>query len=285
MIAELLERQQADGGWGYGANGVSWTEPTCFALLALFAQGLGDSDSARRGAAWLRRLERSDGGFAPTVAVTESTWVTSLVLLLPESLAAIEARPQAEEWLLRQTGRESDWINRVRRFMIGGRTDDSQDFEGWPWFPGAAAWVMPTALTVLALERIAAGRDDGRVRSRLDQGRSFLLARRCRDGGWNHGSTRALGYESPSYPETTGVAMLALHGDQRLAATRTIDLAEQHLNRCRSAAGHSWLTLGLSAHGKKIDRQHCPQSRDVCGQALAVLADAAADGGNVFLKI
>src|SRR5206468_10714383 len=138
------------------------------------------------------------------------TWVSALALLLPREITTAD-RSRAAAWLLAQTGRESSWVSRVRQWMLGVRVDVSQQFDGWPWYPGAAAWVTPTALTILALEKLNAGGGDARVRERMEQGRAFLLARKCRDGGWNHGSTRALGYDSGSYPETTGVALLALH--------------------------------------------------------------------------
>ena len=85
---------------------------------------------------------------------------------------------------------------------------------------------------------------------RIQQGRSFLLARRCRDGGWNHGSTRALGYDSDSYPETTGMALLALHGVSAVPMDDALRVAERHLENCQSQEAASWLTLGLLARGR-----------------------------------
>src|SRR5579885_439319 len=205
-----LERlQNADGGWGFNGNS-SRTEPTCFALLALAARGESASDACRRGARWLASRQRHDGGWAPQDNVDESTWVSALALLLPESLLARPQRDRAAAWLGSQMGRETSLVFRVRMRLLNIKLDNAE-FEGWPWYPGAAAWVTPTALSILAMEKYAQIAGPGPWRARIEQGKRFLLARRCRDGGWNHGSSKALGYDSDSYPETTGVALLALH--------------------------------------------------------------------------
>src|SRR5438876_8270214 len=92
---KLLDLQNGDGGWSYRRGGGSWTEPTCYALLALAADGLAASEAARRGARWLSAMRRADGGWPPRETVPESTWVTALVLLLPEGMTGSEARTQA----------------------------------------------------------------------------------------------------------------------------------------------------------------------------------------------
>jgi hypothetical protein len=121
----------------------------------------------------------------------------------------------------------------------------------------------------------------------LQEGRAYLLARRCRDGGWNHGSTRALGYDSDSYPETTGLALLALHGaaggsDQAQLAGG-IESARRHLAKCDSLEAASWLTLALAAHGDTVG---VPQQAAHGGTneiSLAVMATEALRGRNVFV--
>ncbi len=136
---DLLGRQNADGGWSY-RRGSSWTEPTFYALLALATDGAGHEPELRRGMDWLRRCQRADGGLAPRESVTESTWLTALALLLPAGVEGIN-RKRAEAWVVAQTGRESGWVNRIRQLMMGGDSGDSINFEGWPWYPGTAAWV------------------------------------------------------------------------------------------------------------------------------------------------
>lgn len=297
---DLLGRQNADGGWSYFRGG-SWTEPTCYALLALAASGTGHQGEVRRGMDWLQRCQRPDGGFAPRESVQESTWVTALTLLLPPGTQGFD-RSRAEAWTVDQTGRESGWVFRLRLWMLGAdSSSDSMSFDGWPWYPGAAAWVGPTALSVLALQKLAktagpASRSD--LKKRIGQGISYLLARRCRDGGWNHGSTRSLGYDSDSYPETTGLALLALHGVDDPKVIEGLARAEQQLAVCPSSEGVSWLRLGLGAHGRaplapavgrvgnQADGSKPPAMHGgVMEIALAALADAAQAGKNPFLDV
>jgi hypothetical protein len=143
------------------------------------------------------------------------------------------------------------------------------------------------------------------LKKRIDQGLNYLLARRCRDGGWNHGSTHALGYDSDSYPETTGLALLALHGLDNPKVIQGLERGEQHLAVCQSSEGVSWLRLGLGAHGRtplptaeRVPNQAGDGSNiaeagallpsmhgGVMEIALAKLADAAQAGKNSFLDV
>ena len=278
---DLLGRQNADGGWSYHRGG-SWTEPTCYALLALTASGASHTPEVRRGVAWLRRCQRADGGFAPRESVPESTWLTALTLLLPAGTEGLD-RQRAESWTVEQTGRESGWVNRLRLWMLGADSSgDSMSFDGWAWYPGTAAWVAPTAVSVLALEKMEKSGNQADLHKRIQEGRSFLLARRCRDGGWNHGSTRALGYDSDSYPETTGIALLALHGATGPEVIKGLERGEQHLAACQSSEAASWLRLGLGAHGRPYPAAALPMHGGVMEIALAALADAAQAGRNPF---
>lgn len=280
---DLLGLQNADGGWGYH-RGSSWAEPTCLAVLALAASGA-DSGVMRRAAEWLKRCQRPDGGIAPHQQVSESTWLTVLPLLWPPALAEESIdRKSAVEWVLAQTGRESGWVYRLRLWMLGAKSEVGIQHDGWPWYPGAAAWVGPTALSILALKKLSRQRYPvSGLEIRMEQGRAFLLDRRCRDGGWNHGSTRALGYDSDSYPESTGLALLALEGTPGDLAGG-IARGEQHLATARSREAADWLRLGLMAQGRKRPAPTLPLHGGTMGLAVAALAEAAATGNNLFLQ-
>jgi prenyltransferase beta subunit len=244
---QLLASQNPDGGWPF-LKGSSWTEPTALALLAL---RLHDHSPPVRQAAvsWLERRQNPDGGWRPNDVVSTSTWVTSLAIL---------ALPSA--------GRHAGvWLTEHVYSKEGGS----------PWFPGTAGWVTPTATSILALSRLG----NAGFASHIERGQQFLLSRRCRDGGWNHGGSNFRSENANSYPETTGIALLALTGVPTEQLTAALRLSDDFLKNPGSIEGLSWLQMGLIATGRKLDNpppRFRPRTiRDI---SLRLLALAALDG-------
>jgi hypothetical protein len=146
---------------------------------------------------------------------------------------------------------------------------------GSPWFPGTAGWVTPTATSILALSRL----DGANFAPQIEQGRRFLLSRRCRDGGWNHGGSSFRSENATSYPETTGLALLALAGVSPGQLTTAVRLSEDFLKNPRSTEALSWLQMGLVAQGRKMENPQAPlPPRTVRDISLRLLALAALDG-------
>jgi hypothetical protein len=103
----------------------------------------------------------------------------------------------------------------------------------------------------------------------------------CADGGWNHGSNRALGRDGDSYPETTGIALAALHraAQQEKIGRDIVDRAKKtarrHLAECTTAEGIAWLRMGLTAHGESVRlRQPSPNPRTTVDLALTAISSA-----------
>jgi len=282
-LEEIRAAQNRDGGWPYHKGG-SWTEPTVYALLAHEAGGAQLPRQAEA-VAWLGRAQRPDGGFAPRLEVDESTWVTALAALLPEEVIGARRHARAVEWLLARTGMQSSALFRLREFLRNGALSSGPDVSGWPWYPGTAAWVTPTSLGILALQKCYWRRPASSLRERIAEARAFLFAHQCTDGGWNHGSERALGYDLGSYPETTGQALLALRGTDPARLQTALGRAQLFLREPWSSAGASWLRLGLLAHGQlppAAPRCSMP-CRTLPDSALALIAGAAEQGYNVLV--
>jgi Prenyltransferase and squalene oxidase repeat len=269
---KLLKAQNHDGGWGY-ETGSSWTEPTAFALLALEALPV-KSTAYERGCVWLKHKQRKDGGWPPGPSVDISTWVTSLALLaLSEENLGAGGYQRAIEWTLRQIRPELTRLERLL-FRVRGLPRAEEISGGSPWFPGTAAWIAPTVMSVLALSGVARRNNDEQVSSRVRGGKQYILSRRCHDGGWNHGGTSYRSQNAESYPEMTGMALLALHGARPSDLSTSLQRAEDSLRYPGSMEGLCWLQLGLLQHGR--DRLNisanlqCRTTRDVCLRLLVL---------------
>jgi hypothetical protein len=277
----LVSKQNPDGGWPY-RRGQSWTEPTVYALMALLAAG--EKQAAGRGLRWLMATQRRDGGWAPQAGVDQSTWVTGLVALLPPETVGNSRHAGAIRWLTGTSGQETSFEYRLREWLLGNSPADETEFEGWPWVPGAAAWVGPTAIAILALTKENLHKPSGAVADRVENGRKFLLRRMCQNGGWNHGSARPLGYEGEAYPETTGMALASLRGVQSPKIGKAVAVAHAFLANCRSADAFNWLRLGLLAHGE-LPAEYCTPRELTCRTvpetALNLLL-AAGNGHGIF---
>lgn len=273
FVELLLEKQNEDGGWPYSTGG-SWTEPSVYATLALLAAG-GEDAAAQRGIGWILRTAQHDRGWASRPGIGDSSWVTALVTLLPEDRLPANLRRGAIEWLLDTRGEDTTAANSLRDRLLGRKPSVDLAHPGWPWTQGAAAWVGPTAVAVIALERENRLRPDSRVAERAKGGQEFLLGHMCAAGGWNHGANSAWGYDMPPYPETTGMALLALRGMRDPKLDRAIQVAVQFLST-RSADAQNWLRMGLSAQGRLPQGYRPPQGiayRTVPENALAIIAD------------
>jgi hypothetical protein len=281
-IENLIRRQNRDGGWPY-VRGVSWTEPTVYAVLAL--QCAGENEPAQRGMRWILGMQRPDGGWPPQAGIDQSTWVTALAALLPKEQLGSSPHARAIEWLLGTAGKESSSVYRLREWLLGNGRPADQEFAGWPWIPGTAAWVGPTSLAILALEREGRQNPSPRITKRVSDGRRFLLSRMCQEGGWNHGSVHALGYESQPYPETTGMALAALRGVNSPQVARSLNAAKNFLAGCQSGDAMNWLRLGLLAHGA-LPADYCPPAeityRTLQDTSLEVLASETQKGRSLF---
>lgn len=255
----LRKAQNPDGGWGYFAGKQSWLEPTAYALLAT-----GSKSAARCLSTW--RLPH--GEFRPSLQVQDATWVTALAVLTGESSGV--------PWLLETSGRESRLAVRLFSFFGLLKSGVNVNHSGWPWRPQTSAWLEPTALAVVALQKSTSAQSNPRTKPRIEEGQEWILSRRDRDGGWNCGNPNVLKYDAPSYPETTALAVLGLQGRERGELAGPIQVARNYYQGCRSPLAKAWLTIALRCHGQTLPAAaESPPPRDILICALESLGHPA----------
>ncbi len=273
----LRTAQNPDGGWGYFAGKQSWLEPTAYAAMALHGETAADR-------AWrlLSSWQGRDGSWRPSADVQIPHWDTALCVTLASVRAELGAPfRKGVGWLLDSSGMETDFWHRAaaRTGLLDGERDLS--LKAWPWKPGTASWVEPTAHTLVALKKAAVEFPNYDLKERVRLGEAQLLDVRCRDGGWNYGSRAALGVDLPSYPETTALALLGLQGHNNLAAS--LELADRMMSETKSPLARAWFTIALRLHAREVPApvDNAP-SPDILITALEALGSR--DGNYHFFK-
>jgi len=244
LIDRLVSSKSADGGWGYASSRVAAAEPSAWASLALSAHGV-DVVDYLPGLGFLARIQRSTGA-VPAVANVESPgWTTGPAVLAwthaatELSVRHEEAARRGAEWLLQQAGERAP----SNPTIYGHDTS----LIGWPWVHGTHSWVEPTAYALLALDATR-----HRDHPRCVEGRRLLRNRVIPGGGWNYGNARMFGAALRPFPETTGVALLALSGFPGDKATESsLDYLLGELPRVRSPMSVSWGVMALTTWGRR----------------------------------
>jgi hypothetical protein len=200
----LVANANPDGGWGYAAGETSCTEPTAAAALALSGDS-GPPEARNLALAWLQGSQHRDGGWGVSKEDESSGWPTAwAVLALLKAGAAAEPVSRGVEWLLRveRAAAGVDSLEVTRKVL-----EIDPTLRGWPWLPGEATWVEPTALAMMALVRAPR---TAQISARLDESVRYLIDRRCRGGGWNVGNPVMFSQALPPRSCPTAWALLAL---------------------------------------------------------------------------
>ena len=241
-IEFLVQSQNVDGGWGYRLGGMSYVEPTAAVMLVL-AGGA----ARERGLNFLLSTQHPDGGWGIAAMDTESGWMTAwAVRALAQFPDARSAVTRGAQWLVQTKGLQV--TDPPTRAVIYQRLQIDSTLLGWPWQPGDAAWVHPTALAMLALS--AAGRSND---ARIAAGVEYLFDRVVASGGWNIGNPEMLDKQVSATIQDSAIALLALHAVGASASDARVSAALEFLKsamvRAKTAAELVWGIYALSDWG------------------------------------
>ena len=215
----------------------------------------------------LRRLRRSDGGFALSVggaAELEPTAVAALALHDARAARWLAARQRRDGGLMELDGRpsgpataalaalaleESEAGRRALAFAIARRGLppphlDRDRRAGWGWTADARALVEPTARVLIALKALAP--EDAATRAEAVK---LLADRRCADGGWNYGNASHLDVDLRGYAQTTAVALIALHGQPTGLVAPGLDFLRRTWRREPGALTTAQTAVAFRLHG------------------------------------
>ena len=294
-LKQILTKQELPGGgWSYGSSASQAAlEPTCLALRAL----RWDSSPARaRGLRLLLDWQNPNGSWrAFNGDDCDGSGLTALaVIALINNGEMILQTERGVEWLLRSKGRESHWLWRWKFKTTDTHVRFDPSKFGWPWLPGTCSWVIPTALSIIALKQAFVCCKPDQVRFRIRRGTEMLLDRACPSGGWNAGNGVVYGVPLLAHLDATAIALLALGGEKvNHAEASALDWLEHTAQCCSAPWSLAWSILAHDAHSRPIeglvDRlitlRHQGLLADSATLAAVILAIDCLGQGNVFKVI
>ncbi len=242
----LLGLRGKEGAWSYRRGSAPRAEPTALAGLALLASATTEENASEASALsaagdWLAAAVRADGSVGVSTSTPDAPgWMTPYAILFWKALGQHESQARsAAQWLLRQKGRPLDPGDDPKK--IAGH---DTSLIGWPWVNDTHSWLEPTALAVLALDRVGLG-DHPRVR----EGLRLIRDRAITSGGWNYGNKSVFGRSLRPQPAPTGLALLALAGTGPKSENigKALSYLTTALPETRASASLGWGLVGLRA--------------------------------------
>jgi hypothetical protein len=253
---EIARRRLSGGGWAKGTASTAGIETTCYAAMAM-----GKREPARQTVDLLLGLQNPDGSWPAFEGDdAKGCWVTSLVLIaLRHMESSSVAMEKGARWLLNHKGREAHWLWKWKFRTVDHNVQFNPDKYGWPWFPDTLSWVIPTALSLVALRQTIPCCRTKKAEDRIRAGTEMLYDRACPGRGWNAGNGVVFGSPLHAYVDTTAIALLALTEDRQTGTLLALDWLRRASVESRSVYSLSWAILALSAHGDKAAGELFPR--------------------------
>jgi len=295
----LKIKQLPNAFWGeYTEQGA--IEATSLALMAL--RGEANFDAVRVTKS-LQTVRNRDGSWPPFVGDDAGCWVTAVGIYALLATNKVEVPQRSIEWLLESAGREAKWLWRWKFQNVDNDVKFDPAKYGWSWVPGTTSWVIPTAFSLMTLQRIRGAAaaplsQQPQMNERIELGVSMLLDRMCPGGGWNAGNGMAFDVVFTPYIDATAIALLALQEHHDDAVNASLSWLAGRLVDCPSPQSLAWGILALTAYQEtttlegslqRVSRklitasQRNGASLDTTTLAVSALALAALDGDNVFV--
>jgi hypothetical protein len=252
LIQELHRRELPDGGWSFSGSPQMSLETTCLASFSVLAE----QPSSAPHVVWpLLHAQLSDGSWPSFVGDGEPSWTTALAIsVLNSANDSSGATERGQSWLLNTKGREGGWFWRWKFKLVDRAVQFDPDRYGWPWLPGSASWVIPTAFSVVAIKQFTACNRTEVSERRIRLGVEMLLDRTCVDGGWNSGNSLVYGVPLRPHVEATAIALLALQDERRTETIqRSLAWLKQQATVINSGSSLAWCILSLFVYQEPVE--------------------------------
>ena len=252
LFKELHRRELPSGGWSFSGSPQMSLETTCLAMFSLLAEQLSSAAHIIRP---LLHAQLSDGSWPSFIGDGEPSWTTALAICVLNSAGdSSGARERGLSWLLKTNGREANWFWRWKFKLADRAVRFDPDRYGWPWLPGSASWVIPTAFSVVAIKQFTACSRSELSERRIRRGVDMLLDRVCVGGGWNSGNSVVYGLPLQAHVDVTAIALLALQDEERTPVVKaSLGWLKQRSSDIESVESLSWCILSLFVYQEPVE--------------------------------
>ena len=254
LLQELHRRELTGGGWSFSGSPQMSLEATCLASFSVLAE---QPSSAPHVVRPLLRAQLPDGSWPSFIGDEESSWTTALAIcVLNSANDSSGARERGQSWLLKTKGREANWFWRWKfKTRRPRRFDSIPTRYGWPWIPGTASWVIPTAFSLIAIKQYTVCNRSEVSERRIRLGVDMLLDRACVGGGWNSGNSVVYGVPLPAARRGHGNRSIGAAGRGTDAGDSQASLAwlKQRSATIESVESLAWCILSLFVYQEPVE--------------------------------